>query len=134
MPVTDFESILRPGVSNDTPFSEALFRTDKYRPDHPSRPFASKEEACQWASAFVEWYFHDHRHGGIKFVSPQQRHSGQAGAINQQRTPVYERSRERHPRRWTSSVHCWKQPAVVWLNEPTDGTTEQHALIFKDEA
>ncbi|MFM8259018.1 MAG: hypothetical protein ACKN83_04215 [Vulcanococcus sp.] len=45
-------SFSRPLVSNDNPYSEALFRTAKYRPDYPSRPFASKEEACQWTAAF----------------------------------------------------------------------------------
>mgnify|MGYP006274708633 FL=1 len=127
-------SFSRPRVSNDNPFSEALFRTAKYRPDYPSRPFASQEEACQWAATFVEWYVHEHRHSGIKFVTPQQRHSGQAGAISQQRTLIYERAREHHPRRWSRSVRCWKQPAVVWINEPTDDTSEQHALLFRQAA
>jgi putative transposase len=66
-------SFSRPRVSNDNPYSEALFRTAKYRPDYPSRPFTSKEEACQWAAAFVHWYVHEHRHSAIRFVTPQQR-------------------------------------------------------------
>jgi hypothetical protein len=82
----------------------------------------------------VEWYVHEHRHSGIKFVTPQQRHSGQAGAISQQRTRVYEHARERYPRRWSRSVRCWKQPAVVWINEPTDDTAEEHALLFQQAA
>jgi hypothetical protein len=73
-------SFSRPRVSNDNPYSEALFRTAKYRPDYPSRPFASKDEACQWAAAFVDWHVHQHRHSAIRFVTPQQRHSGQAAA------------------------------------------------------
>lgn len=106
-------SFSRPRVSNDNPYSEALFRTAKYRPDYPSRPSAGKEEACQWAVSFVEWYVHEHRHSAVKFVSPQQRHSGQAPAICQQRTLVYEQDREQHPRRWSRSIRCWQQPAVV---------------------
>ena len=74
-------SFSRPRVSNNNHYSEAMFRTAKYRPDYPSRPFACKEEACQWAAAFVDWYVHQHRHSAIKFVTPQQRHSGQAPAI-----------------------------------------------------
>jgi putative transposase len=74
-------SFSRPRVSNDNPYSEPLFRTAKYRPDYPSRPFASKAEACQWAAAFVEWYIHEHRHSAIRFVTPQQRHSGEAAGI-----------------------------------------------------
>ena len=74
-------SFSRPRVSNDNPYSESLFRTIKYRPDYPSRPFTSKDEACQWVASFVDWYNHRHRHSGIKFVTPQQRHSGQAVEI-----------------------------------------------------
>ena len=46
-------SFSRPRVSNDNPYSESLFRTVKYRPDYPSRPFATKEEACEWVAAMV---------------------------------------------------------------------------------
>ncbi len=127
-------SFSRQRVSNDNLFSEVLFRMAKYRPDHPNRPFASHEEAYQWVAAFVEWYVHEYRHSGIKFVTPQQRHSGQASAIGQHRSLVYEHARERHPRRWSRSVHCWKQPAGVWIHEPTDDTTEQHALLFQQAA
>jgi len=74
-------SFSRPRVSNDNPYSEALFRTAKYRPEYPGRPFADKEEACQWAAAFVHWYCHEHRRSAIQFVTPHQRHSGQAVAI-----------------------------------------------------
>jgi len=71
-------SFSRPRVSNDNPYSESLFRTAKYQPDYPSRPFTSQEAACQWVSPFVDWYNHRHRHSGIKFVTLQQRHCGQA--------------------------------------------------------
>jgi len=111
-------SFSRPRVSNDNPYSESLFRTAKYRPDYPSRPFANKEEACQWVSSFVDWYNHRHRHSGIKFVTPQQRHSGQAVEICHHRAVVYEQARQRNPRRWTRSTRCWRQPEVVWINPP----------------
>jgi transposase InsO family protein len=87
-------SFSRPRVSNDNPYSESLFRTVKFRPDYPSRPFASKAEACEWVAAFVDWYNHRHRHSGIKFVTPHQRHSGAAIAICQERTQVYEKARQ----------------------------------------
>jgi hypothetical protein len=64
-------SFSRPRVSNDNPYSESLFRTVKYRPDHPRRPFTSKDEAGEWVAAFLDWYNHRHRHSGIKFVTPQ---------------------------------------------------------------
>ena len=121
-------------MSNDNPFSEALFRTAKYRPDYPSRPFASQEEACQWAAAFVDWYVHEHRHSAIRFVTPQQRHSGQAMAICAQRTLIYEQARQDHPRRWSRAVRCWNQPTVVWINQPTDDTPAEDELLFQQAA
>jgi transposase InsO family protein len=127
-------SFSRPRVSNDNPFSEALFRTAKYRPDYPSRPFASQEEACQWAAAFVDWYVHEHRHSAIRFVTPQQRHSGQAMAICAQRTLIYEQARQDHPRRWSRAVRCWNQPTVVWINQPTDDTPAEDELLFQQAA
>jgi len=111
-------SFSRPRVSNDNPYSESLFRPAKYRPDYPRRPFASKEEACQWVASFVDWYNHRHRHSGIKFVTPHQRHSGQAVEICRHRSVVYEQARQRNPRRWTRSTRCWRQPEVVWINPP----------------
>jgi hypothetical protein len=112
-------SFSRPRVSNDNPYSESLFRTAKYRPDYPRRPFASLEEACQWVALFVDWYNHRHRHSGIKFVTPQQRHSGQAVEICHHRAVVYEQARQRNPRRWSRAVRCWLQPEVVWINPPS---------------
>jgi putative transposase len=123
-------SFSRPWMSNDNPYSEALFRTAKYRPDYPSWPFACKEEACQWAAAFVDSYVHQHRHSAIRFFNPHQRHSSQAAAISQRRTQIYEQARERHPRRWSQAVRCWRQPDVVWINEPPDDTTAKEELLF----
>jgi transposase InsO family protein len=109
-------SFSRPRVSNDNPFSESLFRTVKYRPDYPRRPFQSVEEACSWVAAFVDWYNHRHRHSAIRFVTPHQRHSGQAVAIARQRAHIYEQARQQHPRRWSRNTRCWHQPEVVWIN------------------
>jgi transposase InsO family protein len=111
-------SFSRPRVSNDNPYSESLFRTVKFRPDYPRRPFRSQEEACEWVMAFVDWYNHRHRHSGIRFVTPAQRHSGQAVAIARQRAAVYERACQQHPRRWSRSTRCWRQPEVVCINPP----------------
>jgi putative transposase len=91
-------SFSRPGVSNDNPYSESLFRTVKYRPDYPRKPFASIEQGCQWVGSFVNWYNHRHRHSGIKFVTPIQRHSGSAIEICRQRAIIYEKVRQKHPR------------------------------------
>ena len=69
-------SFSRPGVSNDNPYSEALFRTFKYRPDFPREPFADLATASSWVAAFVTWYNDVHRHSAIRFVTPAQRHAG----------------------------------------------------------
>jgi putative transposase len=122
-------SFSRPRVSNDNPYSESLFRTVKYRPNYPNRPFSSKEEACQWVSSFVDWYNHQHRHSGIKFVTPQQRHCGEAIAICKKRADLYEQARQRHPRRWTTTTRCWRQPEVVWINQPADDFIAQTARL-----
>jgi len=90
----------RPWVSNDNPYSESLFRTAKYRPDYPSPPFTSKKTACQWVASFVDLYNHRHRHSGIKFVTPHQRHNGDSVEICRHRAIVYEQARQRNPRRW----------------------------------
>jgi transposase InsO family protein len=111
-------SCSRPRVSNDNPYSESLFRTVTYRPDYSRRPFRSEEEACAWACAFVNWYNHQHRPSVIGFVTPSQRHSGEAVEISRHRARVYEQARQRHPRRWSRTTRCWRQPEVVWINPP----------------
>jgi transposase InsO family protein len=111
-------SFSRPRVSNDNPYSESLFRTAKYRPDYPRRPYASAEYACLWVASFVDWYNHRHRHSSIKFVTPHQCHSGQAVEICWHRSVIYEQARRRHPRRWSRSIRCWREPEVVWINPP----------------
>jgi putative transposase len=122
-------SFSRPRVSNDNPYSESLFRTVKYRPNYPRRPFRSQDDACSWVAAFVDWYNHQHRHSGIRFVTPDQRHSGQADEICHHRACVYEQARQRHPRRWTRSTRCWRQPEVVWINPPPPEINAEPATL-----
>ncbi len=92
-------SFSRPRVSNDNPYFESLFRTAKYRPDYPRRPFTSKVEACQWVTSFVDGYNHRQRHSGINYVTPHQHHNGDAVKIWLHRAVVDEQARPRHPRR-----------------------------------
>ena len=70
-------SYSRPRVSDDNAFVEALFRTAKYRTQYPAGGFATLQDAREWARRFVTWYNHDHRHSGIRYVSPAERHDGQ---------------------------------------------------------
>ena len=109
-------SFSRPRVSNDNPYAEALFRTCKYRPDYPSKPFASLEEARAWTQAFVRWYNHQHKHSGLKFVTPAQRHSGQAEVIMAKREQVYAVAKSRNPRRWSGETRNWTLQDEVGLN------------------
>ena len=106
----------RPRTSNDNPYSEALFRTCKYRPDYPVQGFASLKEARLWMQQFVQGYNYEHRHSGIRFVTPAQRHQGQDRAILVQRQGVYEQARERHPERWSGTLRNWTPITEVWLN------------------
>ena len=109
-------SFSRPGVSNDNPFSEALFRTLKYRPGYPAQPFADLAAARTWVAAFVRWYNHDHRHSAIRFVTPAERHTARDGALLQQRHAVYQRARARTPARWSGATRDWTPIAEVQLN------------------
>ena len=119
-----------PRVSNDNPYSESLFRTVKYRPDYPRKPFASTEQACQWVAAFVDWYNQYIHHIGIKFVTPQQRHAALAVEICRHRTVVYEKANQNNPRRWSRSISCWHQPEVVWINQPPDYLDKEEKLLL----
>jgi len=81
----------RPRVSDDNAFVEALFRTAKYRPQYPTKGFATLEDARRWASRFVSWYNHEHRHSGIRYVSPAERHAGSDREILGRRHALYRR-------------------------------------------
>ena len=109
-------SFSRPRVSNDNAFAEASFRTLKYRPNYPSQPFASLEEARAWVERFVEWYNTEHRHSAIRYVTPDQRHYGQERAILEQRQRVYAAAKARHPERWSRDTRDWTPVAEVRLN------------------
>lgn len=109
-------SFSRPRVSNDNAFSEALFRTLKYRPCYPSKPFDGLREARDWVVDFVSWYNNEHRHSGIKYVRPNERHEGRDRKILKNRHSVYEGAKERHPERWSREIRNWKHESKVELN------------------
>jgi len=108
-------SFSRPRVSDDNPFPEALFRTLKYRPDYPQRAFADMAAARAWVEQFVRWYNYEHQHSGIRFVTPQQRHTGQDHAILQHRHAVYQEARRQHPERWSGATRNWTPAGPVPL-------------------
>jgi transposase InsO family protein len=109
-------SFSRPGVSDDNPYSEALFKTLKYNPKYPLKPFESLEEARRWVDDFVQWYNYEHLHSGIKFVTPEQRHTGQDDMILKNRAEVYTKAKERMPQRFSNGTRNWKKDYEVLLN------------------
>ena len=109
-------SLSRPAVSNDNPYSESLFKTLKYRPQYPLKPFADLTIARQWVAHLVQWYNHEHRHSAIGFVTPAQRHAGLDEALLNQRKALYEHARSQNPRRWSQHTRNWNRIHTVHLN------------------
>ena len=121
-------SFSRPSVKDDNPFSEALFRTLKYRPEYPSTPFQSIEKAAAWVKKFVRWYSFEHRHSGIRFVTPASRHYGEDDSILEKRKEVYEEARRANPSRWTKGIRNWERIPEVRLN-PAKRSQEAVSLL-----
>lgn len=109
-------SFSRPRVSDDNPFSESLFKTLKYCPEYPTKPFVSLEEAMNWVSKFVNWYNYRHLHSGIKFVTPASRHEMRDEIILEKRKKVYEEARMKNPKRWSGKTRNWEMIEKVYLN------------------
>jgi len=110
------DSFSRPSVSNDNPYSESLFRTLKYRPEYPRKPFESIDAARQWVRGFVAWYNTTHLHSGIKFVTPDDRHFGRESEILRKRKAVYEEAKRKNPARWSGKTRNWDPVKTVYLN------------------
>jgi transposase InsO family protein len=108
-------SFSRPYVSDDNPYSEALFRTLKHGPSYPGR-FASVDEARAWVARFAAWYNAEHRHSAIRFVSPNDRHFGREKRILARRRDVYARARAKRPDRWSRAARDWTPIGAVVLN------------------
>jgi len=121
-------SFSRPSVSNDNPYSEALFKTLKYYPGCPDKPFDTLDEARTWVARFQTWYNDSHRHSGVKFVTPSERHRGDDQAILEQRKVLYEQARSNHPERWSGSTRNWKRIETVFLNPGRTITQEDKIM------
>jgi putative transposase len=110
-------SFSRPSVSDDNPYSEALFRTAKYHPTFPSATyFATITDARIWCEKFVIWYNQQHLHSALKFITPQQRHDGHDQLIMKNRHQVYEVAKQKNPSRWARHTRNWVLPQSVSLN------------------
>jgi transposase InsO family protein len=126
-------SFSRPSVSDDNAFSEALFRTLKYCPAYP-RCFADIDEARAWVERFVRWYNGEHRHSGLKFVTPEQRHTGRDAEILRRRHAVYQQARAHHPQRWTGQTRNWSPARTVYLTSYRPKTTESTTGELREAA
>lgn len=120
----------RPRVSNDNPYSEAHFKTLKYRPDYPDR-FGSLVEVRGWARAFFHWYNQQHYHSGLGLLTPATVHYGQAKETQAQRQLVLQAAYEAHPERFVRGRPLIQQlPAAVWINKPNhDGLNRSGASL-----
>ena len=118
-------SYSRPRVSNDNPFSEALFRTLKYCPMWPSNGFESLGDARAWVTQFADWYNNIHRHSQIGFVTPAQKHRGEDTSLMAKRKDVYEAAKKNNPSRWSGNTRKWEPIMAVTLNPEKQEVIEQ---------
>jgi putative transposase len=108
----------RPHVSNDNPFSEAQFKTLKYRPDYPGR-FGCQVDARGWAQNFFQWYNYLHHHSALGLLTPADVHFGRAPAVLAQRQLVLAAAYQKNPQRFVKGQPAsFQLPPAVWINPP----------------
>jgi len=117
-------SYSRPRVSDDNAYAESLFRTAKYRPEFPAKGFANLDEARTWAGQFTHWYNFEHRHSGIGYVTPAQRHVGDDHDVLAARHALYTQARAANPRRWSGATRDWAPRGAVTLNPERDSVID----------
>lgn len=108
----------RPRVSNDNPFSEAVFKTVKYVPTYPAY-FTDIEQARAWATRFVAWYNHEHHHVGLEGHTPADVHTGSWREVHSKRVATMDRIYAEHPERFRSRPVIKTPMAQVAINHPT---------------
>jgi len=115
----------RPHCSNDNPFSEAHFKTLKYRPEFPGR-FGSIEDGRAFCQRFFRWYNHEHRHSGIGFHTPADVHFGRAGLAQLERVRVLQEAYAAHPERFVRQAPVPPAlPGPAWINKPVEVSPTQ---------
>ena len=123
------QSLSRPRVSDDNPFSEALFKTLKYCPSFPlNGRFESVAAAGQWCEEFVDWYNNVHLHSAINWVTPASRHNLKDTEILAKRHTVYEEAKLKQPNRLSKKTRDWSRVDVVKPN--SERSTEVNKVSF----
>jgi putative transposase len=118
----------RPHVSNDNPFSEAQFKTLKYRPDFPDR-FGSPEHGLVVCQDFFHWYNHEHYHSALGFLTPAMVHRGRAEEILRARAEVLREAYAEHPERFARKAPVPpRPPSEVWINRPERSLEVDHGV------
>lgn len=113
------KSHTRPYTPNDNPYSEAQFKTLKYRPDYPAQ-FSDWAAAHSWLQAFFQWYNQEHRHTNLALMTPAAVHYGRVHQVSQQRQQVLTAAYEAHPERFRRGQPvAGVPPQEVWINPPT---------------
>jgi len=108
----------RPHVSNDNPFSEAQFKTLKYRPEFPER-FGSLEDARAFCVAFFDWYNNEHYHSGLALLTPATVHYGATATVLDRRRAILAVAYAAHPERFVRHApQPAAPPTAVWINPP----------------
>ena len=121
------QSHSRPHVSNDNPYSEAQFKTLKYRPAFPAR-FASIEAARAHCQVFFPWYNNEHHHGGLGLHTAADVHYGRAAAVRAGRAQVLDAAYLAHPERFVRKPPAPpKLPGTSWINPPP-GQGDRHSV------
>jgi putative transposase len=116
----------RPYVSDDNPFSEAQFKTLKYRPDFPDR-FGSIQDSRSFCAVFFPWYNTEHRHSGIGLLTPHDVHHGLADQRVAARARVLAAAYAAHPERFVGGLpQPPARPTEVWINPPITTTGIRH--------
>ena len=119
----------RPHVSNDNPYSEAQFKTLKYRPGFPDR-FGSQEHGLDFCRDFFRWYNTEHRHSGISMLTPEQVHYGLADDVLEKRRIVLETAYTMHPERFVRGVPRPRRlPEAVWINPPARTSEDKDCSV-----
>ena len=112
------QSHSRPHVSNDNPYSEAQFKTCKYRPDFPDR-FGSLPDARGYCGPLFHWYNHEHYHSALGLLTPAVVHYGRVNEVLAVRDEALVRAYAAHPERFVRKVpHAKRPPPVAWINPP----------------